>query len=222
MTTSGEHYQIAAALARLRLGCMKRAYNLFFVIFSRNEPWQDALFDSLALKEDDRVLIFGTRAATIATALARRHPDVNIVGVDPNPEAAERVRGHALRGMRNVPITDLTQSLAIPAGAFDKVVGMFTFHDRAPHEKLKLAREMLRVLRHRGTIHVADFDRPVIGREGSILKLVSVIFGSNVTESHLDGSWNECLVKAGFAGVHRLSTHSVIVGRVAVVQGRKR
>ena len=201
---------------------MRRAYNLFLVIFSGKEPWRDALFDSLAPKAYDRVLVIGTRAGPLATALARRHPDVTIVVADANPGADKRVGRHALGGIQNVQMIHLTHSLPIPAGAFDKVVGTFTFHDRAPDEKLKLAREMLILLRHRGTIHLADLDRPAIGREGSILKLVSVIFGPNVAESHLDGSWTECLVNAGFARVHRVSTHSVIVGRVAVVQGRKR
>ena len=223
MNASGERYGISATVMRMRLGSIKLAYNFFFLILSRDPIWQEPLFRSFPANPYDRVLVFGTLAASSAMALATRRPDLNIVAADANPKAVERARKQlGRRGFQNVVIIKATQPLAFADGSFDRVVGTFTFHCRERLEKLRLAGEMLRLLRHRGTLHVADYDRPALAREALILKTARVVFGPNAIEPHLDASWTECLTKAGFAGVHRLSTHSVTAGRIGVVQARKR
>lgn len=134
-----------------------------------------------------------------------------------------RRRAALSRSLKNLQLEVSTSGrLLFEAGSFDKVVCLLTFHDLDPQVKIIVGREMLRVLRRGGRLHVADYDQPVARVEHAVLKLAHHVSGQAAVQPHMDGSWAKALERAGFAGVRRLSTHSVWVGRVAIVRARKR
>jgi len=104
------------------------------------------------------------------------------------------------------------------AGSFDNVVLVLTLHDRVPDEQLEITKEMLRLLRHGGKLHVADYDKPVVLGERGILRFAEYISGPAAAEPHLTGNWTDFLAKAGFISVRRQSSHSVGIGRISVVK----
>lgn len=107
------------------------------------------------------------------------------------------------------------------AGSFDKVICSLALHPLPLNEKLVLLKEMRRVLRHGGTLHLADFDQPLQRREVHVLRGTGHLFGPETAESHLDGSWLNLIKQAGFVGVRRVNTFSEMVGRVAVIRARR-
>jgi hypothetical protein len=95
-------------------------------------------------------------------------------------------------------------------------------HDRAPDDKLGITKEMLRVLRRGGTLHVADYDKPAVAGESRILSFAQYVSGRTSSEPHASGGWTAFLAKAGFAGVRRQASLSIGVGRLSVFKARKR
>ncbi len=157
--------------------------------------------------------------------LARRFPEASFVGTDPSPKAVGKARQSIAR--RHVPnatvmVAPPNGRLPFDAGSFDKVVCILTFHDRLPDEKLGIAKEILRILRRGGTLHVADFDKPTTLKECGILSFTQYISGRAAAEPHMNGSWTTFLAKAGFVGIRRQSSHSVGIGRISIVKARKR
>jgi SAM-dependent methyltransferase len=112
------------------------------------------------------------------------------VGADPNPKAVEKARRiFARSNIANLTIIDAPRRGRLPfdAGSFDNVVLVLTLHDRVPDEKLEIAREMFRLLRHGGKLHVADYDKPVVRGERGILRFAEYISGPAAAEPHLTG-----------------------------------
>jgi SAM-dependent methyltransferase len=105
--------------------------------------------------------------------------------------------------------------------SFDKVVCALALHTLQPHEKVALLKEMRRVLRSGGTLHLADFDAPSTPRKGSALRATSYLFGPDSAKPHLDGSWFHMIEQAGFARVRRVKTCSEVLGQVAIVRARR-
>lgn len=99
---------------------------------------------------------------------------------------------------------------------------MLGLHDSPPGDKLRIVKEIARVVRHGGTLHVADFDTPEDPREGRILEFAKRIAGAAAVAPHMDGSWTECLAKGGLTGVRRQSSSSIGTGRISVVKAGKR
>jgi ubiquinone/menaquinone biosynthesis C-methylase UbiE len=218
-------YEAPGWFIRFRYWFAKLIYDFIFFVLVRDGSWQEVLFASLAPKAGDRILDFGPGSSSTAISLALRYPEATIIGADPNSRAVEKARlSVARKQLQNISVIDvpLDGELPFDAGSFDKVVCIFVLHDRAPVEKLRIVRELIRVVRRGGTLHVADFDKPENPGEGGILEFARRMSGSAAAEPHINGSWTEFLAKGGFAGVRRQSSRSIGIGRISVVKGRKR
>jgi len=88
-------------------------------------------------------------------------------------------------------------------------------------KKLALLKEMKRVLRHGGTLYLADLDQPRHPLEIHMLRGTGYLFGPETAKPHLDGTWLNLIKQAGFVGVRRVTTLSEIIGRVAIVRARR-
>ena len=210
---------------RIRFRLLKSLYDLFFVSMVRDDSWQEPLVVSLAPKINNRILDFGPGSGLTAVALALRFPEASFIGADPDPKAVEKARQCIARHqIGNIAIIEAPRDGRLPfdAGSFDKIVCVLTLHDRLPDEKVGIVKEMMRVLRHGGTLHVADYDKPETPGEAAVLKLARYISGAAAIEPHIDGSWIKFLAEAGLIGIRRQSSHPVRVGRILVVKARKR
>ena len=215
---------LARVSNRIRLGFARLLYEGFFDVVMSDRSWQEAVIDSLAPRADDRILDFGAGSGSMAIMLALRFPSTTFVAVDPDPSSvAKAVRDITRRHIENVQVLAETTGdrFSFGTGSFDKAVSVLTFHDRSPDEKYRLANELRRILRRGGTLHVADYDKPINSNEHRILKFTERISGPAAATPHLNGSWTGFLVKAGFVGIRRQSSQSVGIGRISVVRARK-
>jgi ubiquinone/menaquinone biosynthesis C-methylase UbiE len=209
---------------RIRFRAAKLLYDGFFVVMVRDASWQEPLLAAIAPNANSRILNFGLGSVSTARNLAARFPQANIVGADPNPKAVERMRRLIMRrNISNITVIAAPCQGRLPfdANSFDKVVLVLALHDRTPDIKLAIANEMLRVLRHGGTLHVADYDKPATPRERGTLTFAEYISGRAAAEPHLNGNWTAFFAKAGFVGIRRQSSHSIGIGRITVVKARK-
>lgn len=209
---------------QIRFLFFKRLYDVVSLFMMRDASWQEPLFESIGSKTQCRVLSFGRGGVSIACALAVRLPEANVVGADPNPKAIKTaLRRVVQRDIPNLMIVESSRCGRLPfaASSFDKVVLVLALHNCIPEEKLEVAKEMLRVLRHGGTLHVAAYDKPSVPGERALLAITRYLSGSTAADPHLDGSWIEFLTKAGFAGIRRQSSCPVVGARISVVRARK-
>lgn len=187
--------------------------------------WRDPLVEALAPEAGERVLDFGAGSAFRVLGLAKRFPETTFVAVDLNSKASRRAAQKARsRAVRNVEFAAADAKGRVPftAATFDKAMSALALHLFPPVGKVEMARELWRVLKRGGTLYVANFDKPVLPRENSVLALTRFLFGGAALSSHFDGSWPTFLAKAGFVGVRRLSSYSLRAGRVGLVRARKR
>ena len=224
MTSSRKH-ETAGLLVLLRYWLARLIYDVSFALLERDASWQEEIFAVLAPKAGERILDFGSGSSSTAISLALRYPEATLNGVDPRSKAVEKAQRSVVRkklGNISVIHVPLGGRLPFAAGSFDKAICILGLHDRSPEEKLRIAKEMVRVIRRGGTLHVADFDKPQTRAEGRILEFARRISGEAAVEPHIDGSWTECLAKGGFTSVRRQSSYSLGIGRISIVKARKR
>ena len=210
---------------RFRYWVAKFIYDVMFVILVRAGFWQEGLFTSLVPKAGDRILDFGHGSASTAVSLAVRYPQAAFVGVDPSLRAIKKARRIILRkqlGNVSVVGVPVLGKLPFDANSFDKAVCIFGLHDLPPEQKLGVVREIVKAMRRNGSLHVVDFDKPENRSESRMLEFARRISGSTAVEPHINGTWTEFLAKGGLAGVRRRSSHSIGIGRISIVKGRKR
>lgn len=120
-----------------------------------------ALLEHADLSASQRVLDIGCGTGTLAVLTRRIHPRVEVVGIDPDPNALARARRKAERAGTLVRLDQgLAGALPYPDGTFDRVFSTFMFHHLRGEEKAHMLREVRRVLAPGGRLELADFAGP--------------------------------------------------------------
>ena len=130
------------------------------------------LVQQAALQPGQRVLDLGCGTGNLALLIARRHPGVAVVGIDPDPAALTRARRKADRAGVVLPLDQgFGDALPYPDGAFERVLSAFVLHHLRESEKEPTLREVRRVLKDDGVLHLLDFARddiPAIMRSAGL------------------------------------------------------
>jgi ubiquinone/menaquinone biosynthesis C-methylase UbiE len=90
--------------------------------------------------------------------VARRHPRAEVIGIDPDPGALRRARRKAARAGLPVRVErGFAGELPFPDGSIDRVLSSLMLHHLDEDEKRRAMREIRRVLRPGGQLHLVDF-----------------------------------------------------------------
>jgi ubiquinone/menaquinone biosynthesis C-methylase UbiE len=113
---------------------------------------------ALARVEDgQRVLDVGCATGNLLRTLGRRHPRVELTGVDPDPAALARARSKARRAGLDIRLDrGFAQDLPYPDASFDRVFSSLMLHHLDSQAKDALLAEVRRVLRPGGLLVLAD------------------------------------------------------------------
>jgi ubiquinone/menaquinone biosynthesis C-methylase UbiE len=117
-----------------------------------------SLADQAEIASGHRVLEIGCGTGNLALLVAHRYRGATVVGLDPDPLALGRARRKATRG--DLPVQwDLGSAgdLRYPDGSVDRVLSALMFHHLDEAEKHQALREIKRVLRPGGRLHLVDF-----------------------------------------------------------------
>ena len=127
-----------------------------------DRSWRRSTVDALQLPEGARVLDLATGTADLALELVRRHPDAQVVGVDPS----DQMLGVGRRKVREVGDrirleNGDAQALRFEDESFDGV--MMAFGIRNVPDRTRALEEMFRVLRPGGRVAILELSEPQNG-----------------------------------------------------------
>jgi ubiquinone/menaquinone biosynthesis C-methylase UbiE len=116
------------------------------------------LIEQAELKSGFRVLDIGCGTGSLAVLIKRMHPEVEVIGVDPDPAALSLSERKASRAGLSIEFDrGFSDHLSYPDASFDRVFSSFMFHHLEPSERAATLREIRRVLRSGGSLHLLDF-----------------------------------------------------------------
>ena len=153
-TTKGHRKTYVPAMGHDRLLPLYDLLHSLLGIASVHRP----LVDQADVRPGQRVLEIGCGTGNLAILLKRLHPGAEVVGLDPDPKALARASRKA--GREALPIQldrGFAEELPYPDASFDRVLSAFMFHHLGPDEKENALREVRRVLRPGGSLHLLDF-----------------------------------------------------------------
>ena len=152
------------------------------------------LVDQADLRSGQRVLEIGCGTGNLALLIKLLHPEVDVVGLDPDPRALAQAQRKARRRGLGVHLDrGFSQRLSYPDASFDRVLSAFMFHHLEPTGRRSTLREVGRVLRPGGTLHLLDFGGARDSSDGLLARFahhntrLQDSFGDRIPELMRDG-----------------------------------
>jgi SAM-dependent methyltransferase len=184
---------------------------------TREATFKSALLDQAQLRPGQRVLDLACGTATLTIAAHQRQPAAELTGLDGDPEILRIARDKAQRaGMQLQFDESLSHALPYADGHFDAVLCSLFFHHLDRAAKLATLREVLRVLRPGGALHVADWGRA----QEPLMRLafygIQLLDGFRTTEDNVRGLLPQFMTDSGFTGVRETRRFRTVFGTLSL------
>lgn len=171
------------------------------------------LLDHAALRPGYRVLDVGCGTGTLATLIKCHHPDVEVVGIDPDAKALARARRKATNARVSIQFDQgFGDALPYADASFDRAFSSFMFHHVPSDEKGKTLRAVRRVLKPGGGLHMLDFEGPESGSHGV---LAHILHSSKRMKENSESTVLSLMRQSGFADPRKVHRQAMLFGHIA-------
>ena len=176
-------------LPALRFRALTPLYDPLVRLTTREGHFKRLLIEQADIGPGHRILDLGCGTGTLAIEVKRRHPRAVAAGLDADPEMLDQARAKAERAGVEVDLSEgLSNELPYEDRSFDRVLSTLFFHHLDPEPKRETAREIARVLRPGGELHVADWGPPADPAMWVAFQSIRVFDGFSNTEDNFRGN----------------------------------
>lgn len=175
----------------------------------------ETLIGQAQLEADQSVLDIGCGTGTLAVAIKRRHPRIDIVGLDPDPKALAIARRKISRARVAVRFErGFADALPFGDASFDRVFSSMMFHHLKRDERPRVLAEIRRVLKPGGSLEFLDF---IGGHHGLLAGLIHGQQAPPAAEDRLIARMRE----AGLIVATRVAERRTLFGPIGYYRGRR-
>lgn len=206
----------------LRFRVLTPAYDVVVRATTRERIFKAALIEQASLRDGHRVLDLACGTGTLAIGIKQRYPQVTVLGLDGDPSILEIAARKARRAGADVQFDQgLSWRLPYADAHFDRIVSSLFFHHLSWNDKLRTAKELFRVMRPGGELHVADWGRATrpLMRVGFVA--VQLLDGFRNTQDNVEGRLVDVFRSAQFAESAQIRAFSTVFGTLALYRAVK-
>jgi ubiquinone/menaquinone biosynthesis C-methylase UbiE len=123
--------------------------------------YKNRLIEQAAIQAGHKVMDLGCGTGTLAIMVKQAQPNAQVSGLDADPEMLKVARFKTARDALDVKFDQgMAFDLPHPDASLDRVLSSLMIHHLKTPDKERTAREIYRVLKPGGQLHVIDFGKP--------------------------------------------------------------
>ena len=187
--------------------------------FMRESTFKRRLVEQAQVGKGHRVLDLGCGTATLAILIKKAQPDAEVIGIDGDPTILEIARDKVRKEGLEIPLYEgMAFDLPCRDNYLDRAFSSLVFHHLTRDDKIRTLREILRVLRPKGELHVADFGKP----QNDLMYIISLITRHfEEASDNVQGLLPGMIHDAGFERVEETARYMTIFGTLSLYRARK-
>jgi ubiquinone/menaquinone biosynthesis C-methylase UbiE len=196
----------------LRFKWLTPLYDPLLKWVMREEVFKRKLTRLANIQPGMKVLDLGCGTGTLTLMLRDSHPEAEIIGMDGDPQVLEIARRKA-QGSNIQWDEGLASRLPYPDSTFDRVVTSLVIHHLVTDDKRRAFKEIYRVLKPNGELHVLDFGAP----HSPPTRFMTIYMRRlEETADNFDGLIPRFMTEAGFSEVQEAQHFGTIFGPLSL------
>jgi ubiquinone/menaquinone biosynthesis C-methylase UbiE len=209
-------------LPALRFSALTRIYDPVIRTTTREGRFKGMLVEQAAAEPGHRVLDLGCGTGTLAIQVKRRQPGAEVAGLDADPEMLKRAKSKASEAGVELQLDEgYSTELPYEDASFDRVLSTLFFHHLDPEPKRQTAREIARVLRKDGELHVADWGAPADPVMAAAFLSIRMLDGFENTAENVHGELPRIFEEAGLQEAEQTDRIRTIFGTLALYRASR-
>jgi ubiquinone/menaquinone biosynthesis C-methylase UbiE len=209
-------------LPALRFPSLTRLYDPVVRLTTREGRFKSILIEQADPARGQRILDLGCGTGTLAIQVKQQQPQAKVVGLDADPEMLAQAGDKAERAGVELELTEgFSTALPYPAASFDRVLSTLFFHHLDPEPKRQTAREIARVLRPGGELHVADWGPPSDPAMHAAFLGIRALDGFSNTSDNYRGELPRIFEEAGLKDARQTDRLRTVFGTLALYRAER-
>lgn len=202
----------------LGISALTPFYDLIQRWIVRDTRFKSRLIEQARIRPGQRILDLGCGTGTLAIMVRRAQPISDVVGLDADPRMLRVASAKAASESPSIRFDlGMAFDLPYPDASFDRVLSSLMIHHLKTPDKERAAREVYRILKPGGQLHVVDFGKP----RTPYGKLVGLfLHGFEEANDNIDGRLPVIFEQAGLK-VREVGDFMTFFGSLTFLSGEK-
>ena len=204
----------------LHFDWLTRFYDPIMQWTMREQTFKRQLIWQADIKAGQPVLDLGCGTATLTIMLKGIHPEAQVVGLDGDEKSLSIAKRKIAKNGLDIEFKKgLSFDLDFTDQSFDVVVSSLLFHHLNREDKLRTLREVFRILKPAGELHIADWGRPENFFMRGAFLVVQLLDGFETTGESVQGKLLGYMEQIGFKEVKETKRFATLFGTVCLYRG---
>lgn len=206
----------------LKYDWLTKFYDPILRITMPEKQFKTALIKQANIQENHRVLDFGCGSLTLTLLAKQNQPKADLTGVDVDEKnlAIAKQKAEKLRTEIHIDKYDGV-ILPYPDNYFDRVVTSLVFHHLTPKQKRNSLKEIKRVLKVGGELHIADWGKAQNFLMRFLFYFVQFLDGFKTTNDNVKGLMPDYIRETGFFNARITKHYNTIFGTLSLFSAMK-
>jgi len=174
------------------------------------------------IQAEHKIIDMGSGTGTLAMLIKNSQINSSVTGIDADKHIISIAKKKAKCLNLDIEFTE-SMSFEVPFNTdhFDRCVSSLFFHHLSLKNKTLTFREIYRILKPEGEIHVADWGKPSKPIMRALFYIVQLLDGFETTTANVNGVLPELMEKAGFVDVSIVEEIPTPLGTMTLYRGMK-
>ena len=198
-------------------------YDVVVRLTTRETAFKKALVEQSEIELNQQVLDLACGTGTLAVLIKKTMAQTVVSGIDGDAKILEIAKRKAQKSGAEIEF-DEGMSFALPYAdeSFDRVFSSLFFHHLTQENKLKTLREVFRVLKSDGELHVADWGLPANFLMRIASRGIKLLDGTETTGDNFKGLLGSFIAESGFREVTETVHFNSLFGTIRLLKAKKK